>query len=67
MKQKVFETKKGVALYVDLEKVEYSTTDIDAVKTALNEDLNSSKPLDRSAAEMVLSIIYTMRHCFSIN
>lgn len=60
MKQKVFQTKNGVELYVDFESIEYQTTDIEAIKTALNKDINSEDRIASASAKEVLRILNTI-------
>ena len=60
--KKVFETKEGVILYFDEDKYTYQSENIDAVKTALNEDILNYQidPKGAAMAHNLLLIIEDM-------
>lgn len=57
MKEKIFETKSGVVLYVDFADISYETTNIKEVREALNTDLKGQDRIARAAAKEILSIL----------
>lgn len=62
MKQKVFETKEGVALFFDEEKYDYSSDNMSAVKAALKEDISNYKvdPQGAALAHNLIAIMQSM-------
>ena len=59
MKQKVFTTKDGVDLIFDSESYSYETTDVVAVRKALNED-EANKDVDPQAAAAAHNLLAIM-------
>lgn len=61
MKQLVMKTKNGVELYYDDVNYEYTSTDMDAVMDALEEDVNNES--DPEGVKMAASILNNMVMC----
>lgn len=61
MKQLVMKTKNGVELYYDDVNYEYTSTDMDAVMDALEEDVNNES--DPTGAKIAASILNNMVMC----
>ena len=59
MKTKVFETKEGVALFFDEEKYDYSSDNMQAVETALKEDMSNYR-IDPQGAAIAHNLMATM-------
>jgi len=57
MKEKIFETKSGVELYVDFADISYETTNIQEIREALNTDLKDQDKIIRAVAQEVLNIL----------
>jgi len=62
MKQKVFETKEGVALFFDEEKYDYSSDNMQAVEAALKEDMANYlvDPQGAAMAHNLMAIMVSM-------
>lgn len=58
--EKVFETREGVVLYFDANNYTYQSDNIDAVKAALREDLNSPDLCAAIMAHNILTIMSDM-------
>jgi hypothetical protein len=60
MKTKVFETREGVELFFDEEKYDYSSDNMQAVETALKEDISNYR-IDPQGAAMAHNLIAIMQ------
>ena len=62
MKTKVFETKQGVALFFDEENYDYSSDNMQAVETALKEDMSNYRtdPQGAAMAHNLMAIMQNM-------
>lgn len=62
MKTKVFETKEGVALFFDEEKYDYSSDNMQAIETALKEDISNylTDPQGAAMAHNLMAIMVSM-------
>lgn len=61
MKTKVFETRKGVALFFDEENCVFSSDNMPAVKAALKEDISNYK-VDPLSASLAQNLMTTMEN-----
>ena len=61
-KTKVFETKEGVALFFDEENYDYSSDNMQAVETALKEDMSNYlvDPQGAAIAHNLMAIMQNM-------
>ena len=60
MKTKVFETREGVELFFDEENYDYSSDNMQAVETALKEDI-SNYGIDPQGAAMAHNLMTIMQ------
>ena len=65
MKQKVFETKEGVALFFDEEKYNYLSDNMQAVEAALKEDISNYR-IDPQGAAMAHNLMAIMQNMDAI-
>lgn len=59
---KVFETKEGVELFFDEERYDYSSSNMQAIEAALNEDMSNYKtdPQGAAMAHNLMAIMQSM-------